>query len=154
MGILDEIEGHATHAVRTQARSGKAEAEAKAYADFANRRSGILVTIATVSAFIPFVGWAISMWCFVFMFEYIRTLNPGQAGAGAAVPAFAWGVLTWLITWATFALGYHSAEGIEMVIFYVIAAICVYFTFTARAHAVKVAKVTREAADYLTEQQG
>lgn len=156
MAILDEIEVHATHAVRTQARAGKAEAEAKAYADFANKRASKILTVAVIGAFIPFVGWAVTMWCWVFMFEYMRTLNPKQAGSGAGVPAAAWMILTWFITWATFALGYHSAEGVEMTIFYVIAAIMVYFSFTARAHAIKVARVTREAADYLTtdDQQG
>lgn len=153
MGILDEIEGHAIHAARTQASAGQADLEAKAYAKFANKRAGLILTVAAIGAFIPFLGWGITMSCWLFAFEYMRTLNPGKSGSDAVTVGLGWGILTWFITWATFALGFNSAENVEMLFFYGLAAVMVYFTFHARRHAEKLAAVTKETAEYISEQQ-
>ena len=152
MGILDEIEGHATQASRLQARSGNAAREAYLYEYFAEKSAGKLLTIGAVSAFIPFVGWTITMWCWLFSNDYLATLNARKAGTDAATVALLWGIFTTVLPWITFDIGFHAAEGDEMMIFYIIATVVVYKTFRVRQTAVTIAKATREVADHIASQ--
>ena len=152
MGILDEIEGHATQTARLNARNGSAEREARMYEFFAKKRAGKLFAIAAVSAFVPFVGWAITMFCWLFSAEYLRTLNAKASGSNAAIVGFTWGILTAGIPWATYAIGFHGASNAEMLIFYLLAGAMVYGTFAAWRRAKKAAKVTREVADHIANQ--
>ena len=67
MGILDEIEGQATTAAHHQASQSKAEAEAQAYAAFIPLCRKVFIPMAIVGAFIPVLGWMVTMWCWIFI---------------------------------------------------------------------------------------
>ena len=152
MGILDEIEGQASETARVQARAGSVERQAYVYELFAKKRAGKIFAVAAIGALIPFIGWGVTMACWLFSSEYIRTLDPKTSGANAGVVGFGWGILTAGIAWATYALGFHGAEGTEMLIFYLLAGLMAYWTFDAWRRAAKAAKITREAADHIAAQ--
>jgi len=152
MGILDEIEGHATQAARLQARADNVDRQRQAYEFYAKNRAGKIFALATVAAFIPFIGWAVTLMCWLFSSEYVRTLNPKTSGYNAGVVGTAWGILTALIPWGTYALGFHGASNFEMLIFYGIAAILVYANFSAYKSAKQAARVSREVAEHIANQ--
>ena len=152
MGILDEIEGHAMQTARLQARADTVSRQAQAYDLFARKRAGKLFAVAAIGALIPFLGWGVTMACWLFSSEYLRTLDPKKSGSNAAIVGFGWGLLTMSIPWGTYALGFHGAESVEMIIFYVLAGIMTYWTFTAWRGAVKASMIAREAADHIASQ--
>jgi apolipoprotein N-acyltransferase len=152
MGILDEIEVHATQTARLQARAGNAEREALLYEAFAKKRARKIFVVSFVSAFIPFVGWAITMFCWLFSANYLHSLNAKKSGSDAAIVGMAWGFLTAGIPWATYAIGFHGASNVEMLIFYILAAAMVYGTFDAKQSAFKAARIAREVVDHIASQ--
>jgi hypothetical protein len=152
MGILDEIEVHATQTARLQARAGNAEREALLYEAFAKKRARKIFVVSFVSAFIPFAGWAITMFCWLFSANYLHSLNARKSASDAAIVGMAWGLMTAGIPWATYAIGFHGASNFEMLLFYVLEAMMVYGTFAAWRRAVKTAKITREVADHIANQ--
>jgi len=152
MGILDELEVHATQTARLQARAGNAEREALLYEAFAKKRARKIFVISFGCAFVPFAGWAITMFCWLSSANYLHSLNAKKSASDAAIVAMAWGLITAGVPWATYALGFHGASNIEMLIFYFLAALMVYGTFEAKQGALKAAKIAREVADHIASQ--
>jgi len=152
MGILDELEVHATQNARLQARADNVDRQRQAYEFFAKKRAGKIFAVSVVAAFIPFIGWGVTLMCWLFAAEYVRTLDPKTSGYNAGVVGTAWGIFTALIPWGTYAIGLHAASNFEMLIFYGIAAILVYANFSAYQSAIKAAKVSREVAEHIANQ--
>jgi uncharacterized protein (DUF2062 family) len=152
MSILDEIEVHATQTARLQARADNVALQRQAYEFFAKKRAGKIFAVSVVAAFIPFIGWGITLMCWLFSAEYVRTLDPKTSGYNAGVVGTAWGILTALIPWGTYAIGLHAASNVEMLVFYAIAALLVYANFSAYRSAKQAARVSREVAEHIANQ--
>jgi len=152
MSILDEIEGQATQTARLQARADSAEREAYLYDFFARKRARKIFVISFICAFIPFAGWAVTMFCWLFSANYVHSLNARKSASDAAIVGMAWGLITAGVPWATYALGFHGASNVEMLIFYILAAAMVYGTFESMRGAFKAAKISREVADHIASQ--
>ena len=150
MGILDEIEGQAATAAHHQASQGKAELEAQAFEAFAPKCRGVFVPMAVVGAFIPIFGWMVTMWCWLFIDQYSRHLNAKKAGEDATAAPVLYGIFATAVLWISGDWG--GPVGTEMLVFYGLAAVQVYFTFASYRAVVKAARVARAAADYINQQ--
>lgn len=150
MGILDEIEGQAALAGHHQASQSKAEAEAQAYEVFAPKCRKIFIPLAVVGAFIPIFGWPVTLWCWLFVESYRHSLNAKKSGTEVAGAVVLYCVITTAVLWISGDWG--GPVGDEMMVFYGLAAVQVYFLLSSYRAVVKSARITRAAADYINQQ--
>ena len=150
MSILDEIESHAIHATRVQASADKAQKNVVFFRAL-EKRIPVYKTLAVVGAFIPFLGWAMCMFTYILIFEVTKG-DTKKSLTDALTVGVGYGFLTFLISWGTFALGYHKIESDEMMIFYGLAVILVYFTFVGCKRVQRFVDVAEQAAEHIASQ--
>ena len=148
MGILDEIEGQAATAAHHQASAEKLQHDT-AFLKALKRRSPLYKTLAVVGALVPFLGWAVTMFTYILIFTATKGGDTKKTVSDALMVGFGWGVLTFLLTLAAFALGYSSSV---FLIFYAIAALLVYFTFAGCKRVSRLVQVSEEAIEYINQQ--
>ena len=151
MSILDEIEGHAIHATRLQASTDKAQKNVVFFRAL-EKRIPVYKTAAVVGAFIPFVGWAVCMFTYILVFTVTKGGDTKKALTDALTVGVGYGSLSFLITWGTFALGYHGLEGDEMMLFYGLSVLLVYFTFVGCKRVQRLVEITEQAAEHIASQ--
>lgn len=151
MGILDELEGQATRAAGGQASAGKMRQDIIFYKAL-EKRTPIYKTLAILGALIPFFGWSVTMFTYILVFTVTKGGDTEKALREAVFVGFGYGVLTFLITWGAFALGYHSLSNDTLLVFYGIAALLVYFTFAGCKRVSRLVQVSEEASNYISSQ--
>jgi cytochrome b561 len=151
MSILDEIEGQTVDAGRHQARQSHANIEASALEQFAPKCRKVFVPLSIAAAFIPVLGWIVTMFCWVFIASFPASLNAQKTGTAAGAVAGLYLVIMIVALTVAGWIG-SSASGYVLTFFFIIEILTVIATIASTRHVEKVSRVARAAADYINQQ--
>ena len=116
------------------------------------KRIPVYKTVAVIGALIPFVGWAMCVFTYILIFTVTKGGDTKKSLTDAITVGVGYGFLSFLITWGTFELGYHGLESDEMMIFYGLAVLLVYFTFVGCKRVQRFVEVAEQAAEHIASQ--